>query len=200
MSKDIRNIQVGDVVSIKDEQTLEELFKSGKSRLTSLDLQVTEILTITEANDIVTWKRVRFTDGAVILIIKQVENEYDVRSCFVPEGFQSGDRQDLADAEWLGNIFDLVNEEVGLLDLEFLRKLEIDYDDIGLVEFMIKGGVLYGSDGKGRFCGVAEWSSSQDCPNPEIIAFEIGGEEATRGGYIELYQGVNLYPEEYDIL
>lgn len=196
----MKNITKGDVITLKDEQTIADVREETGKLVTGLDMTVSDILTIREANGVCSWKRIRFSDSEVTLIIKECDGEFDVRACFVPEGFEAGDRRDLVESGWFEHLFDPVDDEIGLIDCDFHRYVHTCYEDEGEVEFAIKGGVLYGKDNNGRFCGVAEWSTTQECSNPEIICFEIGGEDAEHGGYVDLYQGVNLFPEEYEIL
>lgn len=196
--KDIRKVKKGNIISLRDEQTLEDVLSETGKAVTGLDLTVSEVSTIRETSGIALWKRIKFKESGVVLIIKEVEDEYDVRAYFPPDGFEPGDRRNLLEAGWLSHVFDGENEV--LSGLEPHRYLNILFDDLGDVEFAIKGGVLYGTDEQDRFCTVTEWSTTQECPNPELIMFELGGEDNDDGGYIAVYQGVNLFPEEFELL
>jgi len=201
LKKDIRKVKAGDIVSLKDEQTLQDLFQSGNTAL-GIDLVVDNVLTITESHNIVTWKRIQFVESDIVLVIKDAGGDaYDVRVCFPPDEYEPGNRSDLCGTDWILRLFEKAEDDEQPLDsYEYIRSIDINYDDLGTIEYKIKGGTLYGRDNQDRFCSVTEWSASQDCPNPEIIAFEIGGDDSDDGGYIDLYQGVNLFPEEYEVL
>jgi len=197
--KDIRNLKKGDIVTFKDGETIADVLAETGKAVLGQDLRVENVLTINQSHGLVRWTRVHFTKSEKTLIIKEVEDLCDVRICSAPESFECGDRQDLDDSGWLEYLFDF-EEEQTLTERDFLRLLSMDYDNEEAVEFKIKGGVLYGEDKKGRFCGVAEWSALSDTDYPEVMAIEIGGEDSESGGYIELYQGINMFEEEYEVL
>ena len=195
--KDIRNAVVGDIVSLKDEQTLKGLFESGDTSL-SIDLTIADVSIIKDFWSICTWKRLKFKESDIVLIVKNIERDsiFDVRVCFTPDTFQPGSRCDLGMDNWIGKLFESVNDERELETYEYRRSLYLSYED-GDIEYKIKGGVLYGQNEDNKFCSIVEWSTMQDCLNPEIILFEIGGDTS---GYVDLYQGVNIFPEEYEVL
>ena len=91
----ILELERGNFVTLKDEQTLEDVLTETGKAVSGLDIEVRDVLTIREVNGICIWQRVTFKDSDVVMVVKKVEEEFDVKVCFTPDGFEPGDRRDL---------------------------------------------------------------------------------------------------------
>jgi len=205
-------LKPGDNVNLKDQQTLELLMQGRVKDFTlGADLTVKSVKRIVEQNELMRWTLAEMTgiplkdaESAWYLLVKIVDDAFDVRLLFVPSDFQPGNRADLVarDNTWLfappANPQNFKPEE-----LEIARSIDFMPPDGRPIVYERKSqGILFGSMTENpkpsgikepQFVSVLEFRANGDCPNPELLILEIGG-------LIVLMQGTNLSPNDVEVL
>jgi hypothetical protein len=191
-------VKKGDLITFTDEQTILDLMDEGHAQsMRGRDLTVKKVNKYSCVG--IRWILIEFEqDCNLSLLIKECAGEKDIRAMFVPDDFQAGDRADLmeADCQWLFQ--EPETEDWVLSDLEMADPITNDLDG-ETMEFVQKNGTFYGEDSEGNFAAITEWfCSSPNCPNPELILFEVGDPEDESGGFITCYQGINLMESDIE--
>ena len=208
-----KNLRVGDIVTVKDQQTIEALMRKQGSYARGLDLRVKIKHVITEQNQIMHWYwyDLEWDDvsgmGNQHLVVKIVDDAFDTRITSEPADFPQGSRYDLLDQghEWLflpPEDENNYNPE----DLSFTEEIPQTLDDQEVLYKIKPQGTLFGemtttpkqSGIHGpQFVSIVEYSSEQQCESPELMLLEIG---AARGdGFIMMLQGRNVSPHEIEV-
>lgn len=209
-----KNLRVGDILTVKDQQTIEALMRTkGRSYARGLDLRVKIKHVITERNDGMHWYwyDLEWDDVSGLenrhLVVKIVDDAFDARILSEPADFPQGSRYDLLDQghEWLflpPEDEDNYNPE----DLSFTEEIIQTLDEQEIVYKIKPQGTLFGEmtttpKQSGirdpQFVSIVEYSSEQQCASPELILLEIG---AARGdGFIMMLQGSNVSPHEIEV-
>ncbi len=217
------SVRPGDILTLKDEQTLELLMKENRPGFTrGLDLTVKVVRRIAEQRGLMRWilyemEKVRLEgeDQTWYVLVKVVDDAFDLRVLFVPPDFRPGSRSDLVDggARW---VFKPPADESDfrLEELEFVDEIEQALDDGRAVLYKKKPqGILFGelteepapSGITGpQFVSVLEYRADADGDNPELLLLEIGGAGPGAGGpaagYVLLLQGANVGTQDLELM
>lgn len=186
-----RNINPGDSVVLTDEQAIQESLRrdQGADGLTYL---VQSVIKISELNGLCEWRLLKLDDEEqdVRLLIKIVDDEVDLRVVFGADGFESGNRQDMIDAEelWLFNEPE-DPDNFDLIELQFANEVLWNVPvggptGDGMVEATYRKKVrdFYGrvftdppESGVGdQIATIVEYVTDADCDNPELLILETG--------------------------
>jgi len=189
----------GDIILLKDEQTLIEMMETGDLE-TSFEVTVARVRTLHNNELGISWTIIEFTYIETILIIKQVDNLKDYRLYYEPDDFEPGDRKDLINngSLWLFDlpvVMDVLHDDP--VDYNAIKFSEVIEDETCI--FKIKGGTFSGDFDNDLFM-VTEWVTDDNCDNPELIAIEWGGSKSETGGYINLWQGVNISENDIEFM
>lgn len=235
--EDIRHIRPGDQLILTDEQTISDLIEEGADgAMEGLQLEIHSVRHIRESEGLVDWFLAELTGYKTPLtfLAKIVDQEMDLRIYYQPDDIESGTRQDQLDREnsWLfeesaweegaddameGLQLEIHKEEIVPSELEMTRKFDQTIDDIGRVEFGIKGGTLYGEMREHprpigvrqpQFVSVTEYAAVEHydrIDNPELIVLEIGGldedgDQLEEGGLMLVLQGANIDPNDMSLM
>jgi hypothetical protein len=166
--------KIGDIIQLKDEQTISFLMDEGHENLThGADFTVQRIRKIPAQEGNASWLvlSIEFADFSWCLIVKSDGSDFDLYVYYVPEGFVDGDRNDIIDnSDWLMEEWD--EDKVELKDLPFASEIQQDEDII-----FKTNGAEYGTcneDGDKSFVTVVEYSTDDDeVDNPLMIAIEF---------------------------
>lgn len=187
-------LDVGNIVTLSDPQTLEMMVEEDAPLGEGLNLTISEKQTFESGG--VFWTVYEFEQDEICLLTKECGGHCDIRVMFTPPGHVDGDRLDVVES---GNgwLFEAPRDEE-----------DFAYDELKLADgiespdgvFNQKNGTLYGTTDRGdTFVGVTEWNSNAK-ENGELILFEIGGEDDERGGYLRLLQGTNIAESDIEVL
>jgi hypothetical protein len=189
-------IRPGDIVTLKDRETLELLMEEKRPNFArGLDLTVKIVRRITEQRELMHWVLCEFEqvhlqgeDQTWYLLVKVVDEAFDLRVLFVPADFQPGSRAELLDAgaRWLFKPpADENNFRPG--ELEWTEEIDQTLDDGQTLLYRQKPqGLLFGTlveepkpSGlkEPQFVSILEYQANRDCENPELVLLEIGGVE-----------------------
>jgi len=212
---DWRKTKKGDIVVLKDEQTLSDLLADkNPDALRGLELTVVSQQSIRQEQGIVEWLlyELKGYEIPLFFMIKIVEDEVDIRIYYVPDDFEAGSRKDQINAGrfWLFQEPDDPDNFVPC-DLEFQDQFEQDVDGgKRTIRYPAKGPPLYGEskspgDNSPTFTTVIEYLANQPCENPECLIVEYGGMDAKgnaipEGGHVTFMQGANINVHDIEIL
>ncbi len=210
-------IKIGDVVTLTDEQTLELLMKEERMAYTSgLRLTVKGIRDIHEQYGAMKWllcefEPVRFRGGDQVwyLLIKKVDDLFDLRILFIPSQFTPGTRQQLLD-EGLQWLFQPPANEHNfhVNDLLFTEEIEQTLDQGGTIVYKLKPqGALQATMTEKPSSGpsslsvsILEYRTDAAVENPELLLLEIEGPgAASEGGFVLMFQGTNVGINDLDL-
>jgi len=166
--------EIGDIIQLKDEQTISFLMDEGHENLThGADFTVQRIRKIPAQVGNASWLvlSIEFADFSWSLIVKSDGSDFDLYVYYVPDGFVDGDRNDIIDnSDWLMEEWD--EDKVGLKDLPFASEIQQEEDII-----FKTNGPEYGTcneDGDKSFVTVVEYSTDEDdVDNPLMMAIEF---------------------------
>ena len=203
-------VKPGDFVTLKDAETLSLLLDAGKG-VAGVDLQVKSAWAISQIKGPIRWRvcelePAQLADGEAtwFLVVKAVDDEFDVKVMFVPDDFTPGHRQDLLESgsQW---VFEAPADESNFSvdELEFAAVIDQTLDDGTKVNYRRKAqGVLFGGvridGGDPKFATVVEYAADVECDNPELFLLELGEPDAS--GAVWLYQGANVGTEDVDVI
>ena len=213
-----RDILPGSTVTINDEQAIADSIERGEG-VSGRDYLVESIWKIRQEEGLAEWLLFKLDDDEqeVFLVAKIVDRSIDLYVFFEPDEFEPGNRRDIVDREDLW-VFEEPKdfEDFSFDELEFVHEFRWivdagDEDDSGEkeIEFRLKAqGILYGSctrdpvqSGIDRMmASVAEFSTTDDYENPEVMIIELGGEKSDEGGLISLMVGCPIRTAEVEVL
>lgn len=215
-SKTFRDdIKVGDIVTLKDEQTILDLMKSGvDDAANGVDAAITRIRKFKNDELNVHWVLCDLEysnqSNELFLVAKIAGDSMDIRVFFIPDDFTPGSRNDLLndDAYWLfQEPKDLENFIPSELKFSEVINQIIDDEEIN---YKSKNGEIYGEvvehpGGDEEFATIMEWVADIECENPEIICFEIGGldedgDPIPDGGFVLFFQGASIGVNDLEIM
>lgn len=210
------NVAPGTIVTLKDEQTIEDSMRKGLGAK-PIDYVVSKVRQIEEQDGMVRWTLCLLQDAEqqIWFMAKAVDRSIDFRAYYEPEEFQQGDRRDMVENGnlWIFQEPDDVNN-YRLSELRFTTSIRQEQDveggtrEVGYDQKV--QGVLYGSmtsnppetgfDG-GVFTTVVEYASGENgIENPELLLLEFGGETGGDGGLISLMVGAPLRKTDFDVV
>jgi hypothetical protein len=183
------SVKRGDVVVLKDIQTLLALMPGDSDMSQGLNL-VVKCVTEVQIGDDVKYLLVE-TDSALSILVKSAGEHESVRVMFEPSGLPKGDREKWIEdgANWL--FLPPEHEDYFASYLEYTEEIWND-----AVCYRQKHGSLYGEvvfppHQVHVYAVVHEWSAVGDvkAENPEIVVIETGVAGDPRGGFITMLQG-----------
>lgn len=200
-----KQIKVGDLVTLTDQQTIELLMKDKKAGFAmGVELTVRSVGRLREQNRLAEWivaefepVRIEGEDSVWYLVVKIVDDSFDLRVMFVPDGVPSGSRHDLLEAghTWL---FmppeDEFNFEAG--DLQFTEAIDQQIDGQDVVYHQKHQGVLFAEYDEDprlpnvtypQFATVLEYRTDAGIDNPEILVLELGGVKPSDRRFADSY-------------
>ena len=210
-----QDVEPGDLLTLKNEQTIELLMESGRDHFASgVDLRVRTVHDLVERNQLLSWhwyELESFHAGGRehnwSVFVKRVDQDFDLRITFEPPDFPMGDREQQIAWEnyWLFN--EPANpDHFNPGDLEFVDELPQEIHGKVTVYKKKPQGSLYAEmrtvpKPRGvkqpELVQVVEYLTEQDHPNPELILLEIG--DHPRGGFIRLFQGTNVQANDLEL-
>ena len=217
-----RSLPLGSVVSLSDEQALEDSAAEGRGR-EPRDFTVEEIRTITEMNNLATWKLFRLYEvkQELWLMAKLVDENIDLRVYYqVPDNeFKTGNRRAMIDNGMLWLFQQPADpEHFRYTDLRYTMEIQgpSEPGQPSLLYEMKDQGELYGTMvtvnaknpiGERCFVTLAEYGANRDCENPELLLLEMGGvspettvPDSEEGGLIVMLMGTPLNENEIEVL
>jgi hypothetical protein len=220
-TQDVRSIKPGDQIWLTDEQSIKDLIEDGADdAMEGLQLEVHQVRHIRESRGLADWYFAKLTGYKIPLtfMAKIVDQEMDLRIYYQPDDIESGNRQDQIDQ---GNFW-LFTEPEDKGDfipakLEMASVFDQTIDDVGRVEFSVKGGALHGElrerpipagVPQPQFVSITEYSAGEyydRIENPELVVLEIGGldedgDQLVEGGLITVFQGANVDPNDLSLM
>jgi hypothetical protein len=221
------NIGKGAMITLSNTETMTESQNRGLG-FKPMEFEVSQVIHLCEINNLAGWIAIKLNDSTdnLWLWVKMVNGILDIKSCWEndPEDYTPGDRQDMVDNDcgWLfteksietylksNKLNDLVYSEAiqgrRWIDEKAGKFTDFVFDKKGNAEFQcecvepdIPNDDLMGT--------VAEYNcSDENCPDPEMIVFEIGTYEddeddtPDRGGLIRILHGSNISLNNIDVL
>jgi hypothetical protein len=213
-------IKVNNIVTLKDEQGIEDSMEQSKG-IGGLDYTVKSVKTITQTDNLCKWLvfELDSADQVLWMVAKIVDEDVDVIIYFdIPE-FPSGSREEMLDNDMFWLFQEPENhDDFDVSELKFSKDMFLNHEVDGKVEelhYQLKPqGQLFGTcktspspSGIGdTFMGVMEYSTGQECENPEFLILEEGEipryqeDEDTEGGWITILLGCKVRGTEVDVL
>lgn len=204
-------IHPGSTITLKDKQAIEDSMQRGTG-MKGLDFTVRNAIQITELNNLAKWFLFMLDDpeDTIWIMVKFVDDELDLRVYFEHPQFMPGNRKDMIDQENYWLFMEPENpENFSMDDLKFSDHIEIVEDDGEALIYREKGFkemhctceiLPVQSKIKKKVATLVEYQTKQVCENPELLLFELGGQDSAEGGLIRLLLGCTLGPTEIDIL
>ena len=206
-----KGIHPGSTITLKDKQAIEDSMEKGNG-MKGMDYMVKTVTRLKEVNGLAEWILFLLDDPgeAIWVMVKIVEPEIDLRVYFEHPQFEPGNRKDMIEQENLWLFLEPENPADFLYnDLKFTDQIEIEQDNDemliykqkGFKEMHCHGSFLPASSGmKNPMATIVEYQVQGTCDNPELLVFELGGQESSEGGLIRLMLGCHLRPTEIDVL
>jgi hypothetical protein len=206
-----KGIGPGSTFTLKDKQAIEDSMEKGKG-MKGVDYMVKTVCHLTELNGLAQWYLFLLDDpGEMIwVMVKIVEEEFDLRVYFEHPQFESGNRKDMIDNENLWLFMTPDNpENFQYNNLRFTDFIEIEEESGEMLEYKQKGfnemhcecKMMPAPSGvKDPVATIVEYQAKKACDNPELLLFELGGKDASDGGLIRLMLGCSLGATEIDVL
>lgn len=182
-----RGLKPGDQVVLTDVQSVEEGMAKGLGT-GGLHHQIKKVTTIKEMNGLCEWRLLKLdSEDDLILMVKIVDEEIDLR-VYAPVGdVDIGDRQDMIDDDCLW-LFEEPDDPEGfeVTELKYSAELgqfvDIDGEEKEIFYARKRQGELYGrvevqpaeSGVENQIATVVEYSTGEDVPNTEIFLLETG--------------------------
>ena len=206
-----KGIKPGSTITLKDKQAIEDAMEKGQG-MKGMDYMVKVVYRIKELNGLAQWILFLLDDPgeSIWVMAKIVDQEVDLRVYFEHPQFEPGNRKDMIDQENLWLFLEPDNpDDFQYNDLKFTDQIEIEEDDDEMLVYRQKGfKEMHGKcvllpvlSGMGEpIATIAEYKADRACENPELLLFELGGQDSSEGGLIRLMLGCSLRPTEIDIL
>lgn len=181
--------KVGDIITLRDLQTMIQLLPGDASVANGMDLLVTRVTHVREANGVCEWF-IYGTDSALNVVVTRVDGNDYYRVMFEVAGLPEGDRADWIESgnHWL--FLEPSSDEY--VDRDLVYTEEILNQDICYKQ---KRPSLFG-ECDGVFAVIHEWlavpGANSSPENPEIIVVEVGNVNDPRGGFITFLQGASI--------
>lgn len=206
-----QGINPDSTITLKDQQAIEDSVEKGRG-MKGMDYMVRSVYHLKELDSFAEWYFFLLDDpeGNLWLMVKIVDQQVDLRIYFEHPQFEPGNRKDMIDQEnlWL---FMEPDDPVDFQynDLKFTDFLEIEqesdqaliYHQKGFKEMHCRCELKPALSGITEFIAtIVEYKTKTVCENPELLLFELGGEDSEDGGLIRLMIGCSLRPTEIDIL
>lgn len=208
------------VITLSDEEALDEAMEKGEG-IKGIDYLITNKKVIRYEDKVIQWVifEIEGEDEVCWFMVKIVDEELDFRVYYQPEGFEPGSRADLVE-RGLGWLFEPPEDEDDFVpgELEYARypnvpPVDEEEEDSDEVSYVAKPpGPLYarcknypGSSSDPGFITVVEYSSEEDCSDPEMLVLEEGGldedgDPSPHGGWVTILLGTPLESNEVDVL
>jgi len=206
-----KGINPGSTITLKDKQAIEDSMEKGNG-MTGIDYMVKSVYSLKELKDLAEWYLFLLDDpeDLIWIMVKIVGQEIDFRVYFEHPQFEPGNRKDMIDQEKLWLFMEPDNPgDFQYNDLKFTDLIEIEDDNDEVLIYKQKGAkemhcncniLPVQSGNKNPIATLVEYQAEKACENPELLLFELGGQESSEGGLIRLMPGCNLRPTEIDIL
>ena len=206
-----KGINPGSTITLKDKQAIEDSMEKGNG-MAGIDYIVKTAYRLKEINDLAQWYLFLLDDPEeqIWVMVKIVEQETDFRVYFEHPQFEPGNREDMIEQEKLWLFMEPDNPvDFQYNDLIFTDQIEIEDDNNQMLSYKQKGAkelhckcdIMPAQSGiNNPIVTIVEYKAIEACENPELLLFELGGEENSKGGLIRLMLGCNLRPTELDIL
>lgn len=210
-------VRPNDTLTLKDEQTLLMLMEDKKIGYTmGTDVSVKVVRRVSEQRNLMKWHLyelepvpIEGEESIWYLLVKVVDDAFDVRVMFESPSFETGDRDYLI-REGLTFIFSPPDDPdyFDPSELEFAHEIDYSLDDGQQIIYKQKPqGILFGEMTEEprpsgvrqpQFVSIMEYGATSDCPNPELMIVEVG--DPSISSYVVLLQGINVNIHDVDIL
>lgn len=206
-----KGIKPGSTITLKDKQAIEDSMEKGNG-MKGMDYMVKAVHRLKELNNLAQWTLFLLDDPEDIIwvMVKSVDEEIDLRVYFEHPQFEPGNRKDMINQENLWLFMEPDNpSNFQFNDLIFTDRIEIEDENEGTLIYGQKGekemhcaceSSLTPQEGNKSIATLVEYQAKKDCENPELLIFELGGEQGSEGGLIRLMLGCSLRPTEIDVL
>ncbi|MCD6436577.1 MAG: hypothetical protein J7L15_09405 [Clostridiales bacterium] len=207
-----KDIKVGELITLKDEQTLEFLMGEGVDNIANgADFFVKRKRAI-QIRSGAKWLIFDIALGEEFLwylVVSSMDNAFDVSVCFMPQFVPEGDRWDFKEQNCLW-LFDVdkaeaeakAEETIDMLSLDFVSNFE-DKDGISFSTSGPIYGTLIESGEKDSFATIVEYEA-KGVENPFVYVVEqnnINDEGAIEdSSYIFMIQGCHISLSDLEIL
>jgi hypothetical protein len=206
-----KSINPGSTITLKDKQAIEDSMERGKG-MAGIDYLVKDVHSLKELNGLAEWTLFLLDDpeDLIWIMVKTIGADTDLRVYFEHPEFEPGNRMDMIQREdlWLFMAPDN-QEDFQYNDLKFTNLIEIEGENDEMLAYARKGaGEMHCQCEskpanpwmKEQIATVVEYKSDQSCDNPELLLFELGGQNSKEGGLIRVMMGCDLRPTELDVL
>lgn len=226
-----QNVQPGNFITVSASEVMMRSSVIGQG-FAPIEREVNQIYVMKEMNGLAEWRAFHLADDPDYdwIWVKIVDDNVDVKLCWEnePEDYTPGDRQDMVEEDnaWLFSsesidaYLDSQNVDVLMYtpEMQTMRHMENinDSNDAQMFAFGKKGNMEFNcsceeipdlSGTPDLLATVAEYvSDDPNCPDPELIVFEMGAEESDvsdenkRGGLIRILHGMNISLAEIEVL
>lgn len=203
-----KKIQVGDMITIKDEQAIEDSFEEASS-MHGMDQKVEKIQIIQEEDDLATWILFSLSNSDDLdmrLVVKIVGEDIALSIVTEIEGFEPDTKGKLLDEDicWMFESFDNKDD---IDDIEFSVIITQDIDGKEYCFKQKRQSTMYGSSTcvpyeeyeDNIFTSITEYScDDMKIDNSELLILEEG-EDEKEGGFISIFVGNNLELSEVEV-
>ncbi len=212
-----RKLGKDSVITLSDEEALDEAMEKGEG-LKGVDYLITKKKVIRYEDKVIEWYifEIEGDDEVCWFMVKIVGQEMDLRVYYRPDGFDPGSRAELVENGFVW-LFEPPEDEDDFVpgDLEYAKYPDVPPvdDEEEKVNYVAKQpGPLFaryksypGSSSDPSFITVVEYSSEEDCNDPEMLVLEEGGldedgDPAPHGGWVTILLGTPLDFNEVDAL
>jgi len=209
-----KKIPIGSTITLTDGQSIKDSMERGEG-VVGRDYTVDSVWNIFHDERLAEWLLYKLSadDQDIWLVVRIVDRTVDLLVCFEPDEFEPGNRKDAIDQDqaWIFEEPDDI-DNFKYDDLKFtpeiIWEITTDGEDIDAVFKMKRTGVMYcsctyrpESSGLGRMmAAVIEYRTKAEFENPELMLFELGGENSSDGGLITLLIGCSINMSEIEVL
>jgi len=209
-----RSLKGGDIITLTDEQTIADLMDDQtKNAMRGIDLTIGCPEAIKHQNgdfELIIYPLEGYKQD-MWLMVKSVDEDFDLRIYYEPADFERGNRAELIDKGYLW-LFQEPAEPDSAIPSELKHALYIENTDPETDEQIIFRSKAQTSFGESISLGedpifvqITEYLAEDEHKNPELMTIEYGGldedgDELDEGGYIKFFQGETIQPSSIDIM
>lgn len=188
-------VKKGDVVIIKDAPALEQ-------NIDGVPLTVSDIERIKLEHCSI--RIFHFAEKTDRLVLKYVDQTFDLRYYYVMDWVGEGARSDVLNA---GHYFFFQNpgkDDFDPAELKWAEEFPLNCGNTEITFQKITGSELYGeityaANLENNFIGVVEYKSTEETSDPYIFVMEVGQNQSF-GGWITPLEGHSIKPSDIEVL
>lgn len=207
-----KNIKKNDQIIIKDEITIKDAISNGAiGAVDGIETTVRDAYTVKESSGACEWCFIQVTknvkdkgNSTYFIVIKSVEEDYDVRVYQENDWFKQGSRADIVNRNDLFIFADPGVTEWKPKDLEYAVSFPLCISNKE-VYFNQKNPTLYGNDGENTsfVTIISEYLAVEPVDNSDILIVEMAGIRDGKmwdsGGWVMFLEGRLIKPNEVEL-